>query len=42
MLVVKTKPLPAECIVRGYLAGSGWQEYLSQGSISEAKLPADL
>ena len=27
MLVVKSKPLPVECIVRGYLSGSGWKEY---------------
>ena len=33
MLVRKAKPLPVECIVRGYLSGSGWQEYLSTGSI---------
>jgi phosphoribosylaminoimidazole-succinocarboxamide synthase len=33
MLVKKAKPLPVECIVRGYLSGSGWQEYLSQGKV---------
>ena len=33
MLVKKTRPLPVECIVRGYLAGSGWKEYLSNGSV---------
>src|SRR3989338_7154723 len=27
MLVVKTRPLPVECVVRGYLSGSGWKEY---------------
>lgn len=42
MLAIKTSPLPVECIVRGYLAGSGCQEYLSQGSISNVKLPAGL
>lgn len=33
MLVKKTNPLPVECIVRGYLSGSGWKEYLSKGSV---------
>ena len=33
MLVKKTRPLPVECIVRGYLSGSGWQEYLQTGNI---------
>jgi phosphoribosylaminoimidazole-succinocarboxamide synthase len=33
MLVKKTKPLPVECVVRGYLAGSGWKEYQDGGSI---------
>lgn len=33
MLVKKATPLPVECIVRGYLSGSGWQEYLEQGSV---------
>ena len=33
MLVKRTQPLPVECIVRGYLSGSGWQEYVSAGSI---------
>ncbi len=33
MLVTKTKPLPVECVVRGYLAGSGWSEYQKQGSV---------
>jgi phosphoribosylaminoimidazole-succinocarboxamide synthase len=42
MLVIKTKPLPVECVVRGYLAGSGWKEYFSKGSISGVKLPAGL
>ena len=27
MIVKKAKPLPVECVVRGYLAGSGWKEY---------------
>jgi phosphoribosylaminoimidazole-succinocarboxamide synthase len=42
MLVKKTRPLPVECIVRGYLSGSGWKEYLDCGSISGIKLPAAL
>src|SRR5437763_10773102 len=34
MIVRKTKPLPVECVVRGYLAGSGWKEYHQSGSVS--------
>ena len=42
MLVHKAKPLPVECIVRGYLSGSGWLEYQDQGSISGIPLPEEL
>ena len=42
MLVHKAEPLPAECIVRGYLSGSGWLEYGAQGSISGIPLPHGL
>jgi phosphoribosylaminoimidazole-succinocarboxamide synthase len=42
MLVKKTKPLPVECIVRGYLSGSGWQDYLSNGSVCGNSLPEGL
>jgi phosphoribosylaminoimidazole-succinocarboxamide synthase len=42
MLVKKAKPLPVECIVRGYISGSGWKEYQAQGSISGIPLPAGL
>ncbi len=42
MLVKKTQPLPIECVVRGYLAGSGWKEYQKTGSISGIKLPQGL
>jgi len=42
MLVKKTRPLPVECIVRGYLSGSGWKEYKKSGSICGVKLPAGL
>lgn len=42
MLVIKTKPLPVECIVRGYLCGSGWKEYNQMQSICGIKLPAGL
>ena len=42
MLVKKAKPLPVECIVRGYLSGSGWQEYLSKGSVCGISLPKNL
>jgi phosphoribosylaminoimidazole-succinocarboxamide synthase len=42
MLVVKTKPLPIECVVRGYLAGSGWKEYQSTSTICGITLPSGL
>lgn len=42
MLVKKAEPLPIECVVRGYLSGSGWQDYLQGGSVSGIKLPAGL
>ena len=42
MLVKKTNPLPVECIVRGYISGSGWKEYLKLGSVSGVKLPTGL
>jgi len=42
MLVKKAKPLPVECIVRGYISGSGWKDYKSTGAISGIKLPAGL
>src|SRR5437870_3668042 len=42
MLVRKTKPLPVECVVRGYLAGSGWKEYRESQSVCGEKLPAGL
>ena len=42
MLVKKAEPLPVECIVRGYLSGSGLKEYREKGSISGIKLPSGL
>ena len=42
MLVKKAKPLPIECIVRGYVSGSGWKEYKQQGCICGIKLPEGL
>lgn len=42
MLVKRTKPLAVECIVRGYLSGSGWQEYLSKGNICGIPIPDNL
>lgn len=42
MLVKKTEPLAIECVVRGYLAGSGWKEYLENSSVCGHKLPAGL
>lgn len=38
MLVKEAKPLPVECIVRGYIAGSGWKDYLRTGSVCGIKL----
>jgi phosphoribosylaminoimidazole-succinocarboxamide synthase len=42
MIVKKTKPLAVECVVRGYLAGSGWKEYQKSQSVCGIKLPAGL
>jgi phosphoribosylaminoimidazole-succinocarboxamide synthase len=42
MLVRKCKPLPVECIVRGYLSGSGWAEYRQSGAIGGLPLPSGL
>src|SRR5688500_16564159 len=40
MIVKKANPLPVECVVRGYLAGSGWKEYRTQGTVCGIRLPA--
>jgi len=42
MLVVKTDPVPMECVVRGYLSGSGWQEYQETGEVCGIPLPRGL
>lgn len=42
MLVKKAEPLPIECVVRGYISGSGWTDYQESGSICGIKLPEDL
>jgi phosphoribosylaminoimidazole-succinocarboxamide synthase len=42
MLVVKTNVYPIECVVRGYLSGSGWKEYQEHGTLAGEPLPADL
>ncbi len=42
MLVVKTDPLPVECVVRGYLAGSAWKDYRATGSVCGIPLPRGL
>jgi phosphoribosylaminoimidazole-succinocarboxamide synthase len=42
MLVKKASPLPVECIVRGYVSGSGWKEYKTTGSICGIQLPSGL
>ena len=42
MLVEKAQTFPIECVVRGYLVGSGWKEYRASGSVCGIKLPAGL
>ena len=42
MLVEKAQPFPIECVVRGYLAGSGLKEYRDSGSVCGIKLPEGL
>lgn len=42
VLVKKAKPLPVECIVRGYITGSGWKDYKATGSVCGYKLPEGL
>lgn len=42
MLVRKANPLPVECVARGYIAGSGWKEYQSAGTVGGHEVPAGL
>ena len=42
MLVRKARVVPFECVVRGYLSGSGWKEYRSSGTVCGITLPAGL
>ena len=42
MLVRRTRPVPIECVARGYLAGSGWREYRESGRVCGVELPAGL
>jgi phosphoribosylaminoimidazole-succinocarboxamide synthase len=42
MLVRRTEPVPIECVVRGYLSGSGWKDYQKTGSVCGIALPAGL
>ncbi len=42
MLVQRTEPLPIECVVRGYISGSGWKDYKASGAVCGIKLPAGL
>lgn len=42
MIVRKAEPLPVECIVRGYISGSGWKSYKESGTICGIELPAGL
>ncbi len=42
MLVKKAKPIPVECVIRGYLSGSGWKEYKEKQSVCGIRLPSGL
>ncbi len=42
MIVKRLRPLPVEAIVRGYLIGSGWKDYLQTGTVCGIQLPADM
>ncbi len=42
VIVRKTEPLPIECIVRGYISGSGWKDYLEKGTVCGYELPPGL
>lgn len=42
MMAKKAKVIPVECVVRGYLAGSGWREYQEEGTVCRTELPAGL
>lgn len=42
MLCRRTRPVPIECVARGYLSGSGWKEYKQTGMVCGVKLPAGL
>jgi len=42
MIVRKAKPIPIECVVRGYLSGSAWREYVEGGSVCGIRLPPGL
>src|SRR5262245_20478607 len=42
MLVRRARPIPIECVARGYLAGSGWKEYQSDQSVCGIRLPSGL
>lgn len=42
MIAKKATPLPVECVVRGYVAGSGWKEYLESGTVGGYKMPPGL
>ena len=42
MLVKKAEPLPVECVVRGYISGSGWESYQEAGNVCGIKLPEGL
>ncbi len=41
MVVKRLKMLPVECVVRGYITGSGWKDYQATGSVSGLELPGD-
>jgi phosphoribosylaminoimidazole-succinocarboxamide synthase len=42
LIAKKAKPLPVECVVRGYIAGSGWKEYQKEGTVGGHEMPEGL
>jgi phosphoribosylaminoimidazole-succinocarboxamide synthase len=42
MMVMRTEPLPIECVARGFISGSGWKDYLATGAVCGTPLPAQL
>ena len=42
MIVIRTEPFPVECVVRGYVAGSAWKDYVATGAVCGITLPPGL